>query len=50
MDRIKNGYSACAGVCSEGWYGVTAEVDTGHGPDNEGICHASPYFVWKESK
>jgi len=32
------------------WYVVTAEVDTGHGPDNEGVCHASPYFVWKESK
>jgi len=32
------------------WYVVTAEVDTGHGPENEGICHASPYFVWKESK
>lgn len=31
------------------WYVVTAEVDTGHGADNEGICHASPYFVWKEA-
>lgn len=30
------------------WYVVTAEVDTGHGSDNTGICHASPYFVWKK--
>ncbi len=30
------------------WYVVTAEVDTGHGADNEGVCHASPYFVWKK--
>ena len=30
------------------WYVVTAEVNTGHGVDNIGICHASPYFVWKE--
>ena len=30
------------------WYVVTAEVDTGHGADNTGICHASPYFVWKK--
>ncbi len=29
------------------WYVVTAEVDTGHDADNRGICHASPYFVWK---
>jgi hypothetical protein len=32
------------------WYVVTVEVDTGHGPDNEGICHASPYFVWKNAE
>ena len=32
------------------WYVVTAQVDTGHGPENSGTCHASPYFVWKESK
>lgn len=32
------------------WYVVTAEVDTGHGPENFGICHASPYFVWKANK
>ena len=31
------------------WYVVTAEVDTGHGKENVGICHASPYFVWKKS-
>jgi hypothetical protein len=39
-------------ACSPGkhWYVVTAEVDTGHGPDNTGICHASPYFVWKEGE
>ncbi len=30
------------------WVVVTVEVDTGHGPGNTGICHASPYFVWKE--
>lgn len=29
------------------WYVVTAEVSTGHGEDNTGICDASPYFVWK---
>lgn len=30
------------------WYVVTVEVDTGHGHDNAGICHASPYFAWKQ--
>ena len=29
------------------WYVVTAEVETGHGGGHVGICHASPYFVWK---
>ncbi len=39
-------------ACSPGkhWYVVTAEVDTGHGPENTGICHASPYYVWKEGE
>lgn len=27
------------------WYVATAEVDTGYG--DSGLCHASPYFVWK---
>ena len=31
------------------WYVATAEVDTGHGGGNTGICHASPFFVWKET-
>lgn len=30
------------------WYVVTAEVSTGFG-DEVGLCHASPYFVWKQS-
>jgi hypothetical protein len=29
------------------WYVATAEVETGHGGGNLGLCHASPYFVWK---
>ncbi len=32
------------------WYVVTAELDTGHGAENTGMCHASPYFVWKASE
>lgn len=32
------------------WYVATAEVQTGYGGDNIGICHASPYFVWKQGK
>ena len=30
------------------WYVVTVEVETGFGADNEGLCQASPYFVWKK--
>jgi hypothetical protein len=30
------------------WYVPTAEVATGYGADHTGICHASPFFVWKE--
>jgi len=40
------------GECTPGkhWYVVTAEVATGFGPDNVGVCHASPYFVWMKSE
>lgn len=31
------------------WYVVTVEVATGFGPDNTGLCQASPYFVWKNT-
>ena len=30
------------------WYVATVEVETGYGSDHVGLCHASPYFVWKE--
>jgi hypothetical protein len=38
------------GSCTPGkhWYVVTAEVATGFGREHSGICHASPYFVWKK--
>ena len=32
------------------WYVATAEVETGYGDDHIGICHASPYFLWKEGQ
>ena len=29
-------------------YVATVEVETGYGSDHVGLCHASPYFVWKD--